>query len=124
MAKVQGLVASAAQVEEVVNVTRALVDIESVSGNEKAVADHLASLLESEGYTVERQVLEEGKRENLLAYRPGHRLTRLVINRYGSGVGAARTYQPDSALTRIAAAAAVTAPPQPHRHGPAVLRVL
>jgi len=122
MAKVQGLVASATQVEEVVNVTRALVDIESVSGNEKAVADYLASLLESEGYTVERQILEEGKRENLLAYRPNHRLTRLVINRCGGmpTPGPTSGIRPNPGRC----GATVTAPPQPHRHRPAVLRIL
>jgi acetylornithine deacetylase len=69
-------------VEEVVAVTRALVDIDSVSGNEKAAGDYVAALLAAENYTVERQVLEAGKRENILAYRPGNRTNaRLLINR-------------------------------------------
>ena len=69
------------QVEEVVAVTRTLVDIASVSGGEFAAGEYVAELLRAENYTVERQVLEVGKRENIFAYRPGNRNARLLINR-------------------------------------------
>ena len=67
--------------EEVVAVTRTLVDIASVSGSEFAAGEYVAELLRAENYTVERQVLEPGKRENIYAYRPGNRNARLLINR-------------------------------------------
>ena len=74
--------ATRAAVEEAVAMTRALVDIDSVSGNEKAAGDYVAALLAAENYTVERQVLVPGQRENILAYKGNaSRTGRLLINR-------------------------------------------
>lgn len=62
-----------------------LVDIESISGNEQAVAEFLEVHLESHNYTVERQYLEPlptklqaSQRFNLLAY-PGNRQTPVLL---------------------------------------------
>lgn len=54
---------------DVVSLTRRLVDIESISGNEGAVGHVLADELRSLGYTVQRTVVE-GERTNVYASSP------------------------------------------------------
>jgi acetylornithine deacetylase len=55
---------------DVVSLTRRLVDIESVTGNEAGVADFLAHELAGLGYRVEEMPVE-GRRFNVLATPPG-----------------------------------------------------
>lgn len=44
---------------DLIGLHQALVQIESISGNEKEVGEWLASSLESQGYHVEKQVVEK-----------------------------------------------------------------
>ncbi len=63
---------------EVVELALKLIDIESVTGNEKPMADYLEERLSSEGWEVVRQTVEPG-RDNVYATRPGHS-PRLIFN--------------------------------------------
>lgn len=54
---------------DVIALTKSLCDIESITGNEKAVVDFVAGLLSQHGFHVERQVLPYGERANLFASR-------------------------------------------------------
>ena len=54
---------------DVVSLTRRLVDIESISGNEGAVGNALAEELRGLGYSVQRMVVE-GERANVYATSP------------------------------------------------------
>lgn len=59
-----------------------LIDIESISGNEKAVGVYLKGYLEALGYTVEWQVVpeKEGReRANLYAYKGSNRNTKVLL---------------------------------------------
>lgn len=58
-----------------------LVEIESISGNEKAVGSWLASSLEAQGYSVEKQYLsKEPERFNLLAWPGSKRDARVLLS--------------------------------------------
>lgn len=46
---------------DIVDLTRELVDIDSTTGQEAAVCEHMASVLESRGFTVTRQPVSEGR---------------------------------------------------------------
>ena len=59
--------------------TRTLIDIESVTGNEAAVGEAIASELPALGYTIERMPVE-GDRFNVLATHPGHPRPELVFS--------------------------------------------
>src|SRR5258708_33795558 len=54
---------------DVVSLTRRLVDIESIRGNEGAVGDALAEELRGLGYSVQRMAVE-GERANVFATSP------------------------------------------------------
>lgn len=58
-----------------------LTSIESISGNEKAVGEWLVSSLESQGYTVEKQILsKDPMRFNVLAWPGANRETDLLLS--------------------------------------------
>lgn len=61
---------------------RELIEIESISGNEKAVGVYLKAYLEKLGYTVEWQVVPEKQgreRANLYAYKGKDRNTKILL---------------------------------------------
>ena len=64
---------------DVFALTRKLIDIESTTGQEAAVADVLAHELTQLGYVVERMAVE-GDRCNLWATHPGHPQPELVLS--------------------------------------------
>ncbi len=64
---------------DVVALTRQLIDIESITGNEAPVAEFLARHLESLGYTVERMPVS-GTRFNVYAAPPKHPAPPLVFS--------------------------------------------
>jgi acetylornithine deacetylase len=57
---------------DVVSITRRLVDIESISGNERAVGEFLLEYLSSLGYSAARMEVTP-ERFNVYATVPGHR---------------------------------------------------
>ena len=63
---------------EVVDLAMTLIDIPSVSGEERAMADFLQSYLEPQGWQVVRQTQAPG-RDNIYAFRPG-RQPKLIFN--------------------------------------------
>jgi len=65
---------------DVIDLTKDLVSIESTTGNEKPMADFLFAWLSRRNYTIERQIIEEGRRENIFAYKGQQRNTRLLFN--------------------------------------------
>ena len=62
----------------VVDLATTLINIESISGNEQAMADFLADYLRPRGWEVQYQLVAEG-RPNIYAHRPGCR-PRLIYN--------------------------------------------
>src|SRR5579872_948538 len=64
---------------DVVALTRKLVDIESITGNEGPVSDFLHAELTSIGYVAE-QVAVEGARKNVFATLPGHPNPSIVFS--------------------------------------------
>ena len=63
---------------EVVELAMMLIDIESISGSELAMADFLENYLQAKGWQVTRQSVAAG-RDNIYAHRPG-RLPKLLFN--------------------------------------------
>jgi len=63
---------------EVVELALKLIDLESVTGNEKTMSEYLENRLKQEGWQVVRQEVEPG-RDNIYATRPGHE-PKLVFN--------------------------------------------
>ena len=67
----------------VVDLHRNICEIESITGNEKPVADLLVSYLEGKGLTVEKQVVPSEypeERYNILAYYGSKRQTRVCFS--------------------------------------------
>ncbi len=64
---------------DLVRFTRQLVDIESITGNEKKVGDFLYAELQRMGFTVS-QMPVEGERRNIWAVSPGHTRPEIVLS--------------------------------------------
>ncbi len=64
---------------DLVRFTRQLVDIESITGNEKEVGDFLYAELQRMGFTVS-QMPVEGERQNIWAVSPGHTRPEIVFS--------------------------------------------
>src|SRR5579862_8772748 len=64
---------------DLVRFTRQLVDIESITGNEKEVGDFLYAELQRMGFTVS-QMPVEGERQNIWAVSPGHTRPEIVLS--------------------------------------------
>ncbi len=64
---------------DLVNFTRQLVDIESITGNEKEVGEFLYAEMQRQGLTVSRMPVE-GDRRNIWAVWPGHPRPEIVLS--------------------------------------------
>lgn len=64
--------------EHVLDLAKTLIEIESISGNERPMADWLDQYLSAKGWKVVRQTVV-GDRQNIYAHRPG-RTPRLIFN--------------------------------------------
>jgi acetylornithine deacetylase len=64
--------------DELLSLHRKLVEIESISGNEKHVGYWLASYLKKQNLTVEMQKVEKG-RFNIFAYQGKERKTKVLV---------------------------------------------
>jgi acetylornithine deacetylase len=71
---------------ELLYLHRKLVEIESISGNEKRVGDWLAPYLEEHGLTVEKQHVSKD-RFNLLAYPGKESKTKILVTSHIDTVG-------------------------------------
>lgn len=67
--------------EPVLSLTRSLMEIESTSGSERAVANFIAGWLEARGWTVQLQSVDggAGDRANVLAYRNSSSLSDIEL---------------------------------------------
>lgn len=69
----------AATSNELLSLHRRLIEIESISGNEKSVGEWLKSYLEEKNFTVELQEVEQG-RYNVFAYPGKERKTKVLVS--------------------------------------------
>jgi acetylornithine deacetylase len=77
---------SAISSSELLYLHQKLVEIESISGNEKRVGNWLASYLEGHGLTVEKQHVSKD-RFNVLAYPGKERRTKVLVTSHIDTVG-------------------------------------
>src|SRR4051794_35120124 len=64
---------------ELLRLHRNLIEIESITGNEKQVGDWLSSYLEEHGFTVEKQHISDS-RFNVFAYPGKSRNTEILVS--------------------------------------------
>jgi len=69
---------SSAESLDVLALHKSLVEIESISGNEKEVGDWLSGYLQDHGFKVEKQQVAENS-FNVFAYVDGHRDSKLLV---------------------------------------------
>ena len=71
---------------ELLSLHKHLIEIESISGNEKEVGDWLSSYLEDAGLKVEKQYVSNTS-FNVFAYSPGNRKSKLLVTSHIDTVG-------------------------------------